>query len=124
MKPNSRHLGSLAIASSAWLSISSAQAQSTLYWDANAATALQTDGAGAWLGANLWWNGATNSSWVSGSNAVFGYSGAGGAVTLAGTTTVGSLVFNPFPALTHLAPPGQRTPSRSTTASRRILVVL
>lgn len=96
MKPNCRRTTTLAIASSALLSISSAQAQSTLYWDANAATALQTDGAGAWLGANLWWNGATNSSWVSGSNAVFGYSGAGGAVTLAGTTTVESLGFNPF----------------------------
>ncbi|MES2981528.1 MAG: autotransporter-associated beta strand repeat-containing protein [Verrucomicrobiota bacterium] len=68
----------------------------TLYWDANAGTALQTDGAGAWLTANQWWNGTTNVTWTSGDDAVFGNGGAGGAVTLASPTTVNSLTFNSF----------------------------
>jgi hypothetical protein len=73
-----------------------AHAQSTLTWDANAATAAQTDGAGAWLGANQWWTGSTNTGWTSGDSAVFGNGGAGGAVTLASPTTAGSLTFNRF----------------------------
>lgn len=96
MKTNRSLRRFLAVAASSLLAISCAHAQSTLYWDANAATALQTDGLATWLAANQWWNGATNTTWVSGDSAVFGYSGAGGAVTLSGTTTVGSLVFNPF----------------------------
>ena len=96
MKPNRSLRRFLAVAASSLLAIPCADAQSTLYWDANAATALQTDGLGAWLAANQWWNGSTNTTWASGDSAVFGYSGAGGAVTLAGTTTIGSLVFNPF----------------------------
>ena len=96
MKPNRSLRRFLAVAASSLLAISCADAQSTLYWDANAATALQIDGLGAWLTANQWWNGSTNTTWASGDSAVFGYSGAGGAVTLSGTTTIGSLVFNPF----------------------------
>ena len=68
-----------------------------LTWDANGATAGQTNGAGAWLGNNLWWNGTSNLNWVSGSDATFGGPNtAGGAVTLASPTTVNSLTFNSF----------------------------
>ena len=66
-------------------------------WDANGATALQTDGAGAWLTANQWWTGAANATWTSGDDAIFGNGGAGGAVTLGvGGTTVNSLTMNTF----------------------------
>ena len=68
----------------------------TVTWDANAAGAAQTDGAGAWLTANQWWNGTANVNWTSGDNAIFGNGGVGGAVTLASPTTVGSLTINAF----------------------------
>ncbi len=97
MKPEFRNITALASLFAVVAFSATAQAQSTLYWDSDAlTTALRLDGAGAWTGANQWWNGAANTNWVSGSNAVFGYSGAGGAVSLTGTTTVGSLAFNPF----------------------------
>ena len=89
----SQFIALLAILSVA-LATSPAQAQLT--WDANAATGGQTDGAGAWLGANQWWTGAVNQNWASGSDAVFGWGGAGGAVTLASPTTVNSLTMNSF----------------------------
>ena len=54
----------------------------TLYWDANDVTAGQTDGAGGWLDVNHWWTGSANTNWTSTESAVFGYSTAGGAVTL------------------------------------------
>jgi len=67
-------------------------AQAALTWDANGATAGQTDGAGAWLTANQWWNGSTNQTWASSADAIFGNGGTGGAVTLgAGGTTANSL---------------------------------
>ncbi len=65
-----------------------------LAWDANGTTAGQTDGAGAWLAANQWWNGTANANWTSSRNASFGNGGAGGAVTLASPTTVNALAFN------------------------------
>lgn len=67
-----------------------------IYWDSNGVTSGVTDGLGAWLTANQWWDGSTNVSWTSGDDAVFGTGGAGGAVTLASPTTVGSLNFNYF----------------------------
>jgi hypothetical protein len=86
-----------ALTVSAMLSISSQSSAATLTWDANGATALQTDGAGGgWLTANQWWNGLANVNWTSGDDAIFGNGGAGGAVTLAGGTTVNSLTFNSF----------------------------
>jgi autotransporter-associated beta strand protein len=78
------------------LSIFSPASAATVTWDANAATASQTDGLGAWLTANQWWNGSSNVTWTSGDDAVFGNGGAGGAVTLASGTTVNSLTFNSF----------------------------
>ena len=48
------------------------------------------------LTANQWWNGSTNVNWTSGDDAVFGWGGAGGAVTLASPTTVNSLTFKYF----------------------------
>ncbi len=69
---------------------------STLYWD-NVAGGAINDGAGAWLGAGLWNNGSPSASWTSGDDAIFGNSGAGGAVTLGvGGTTANSLTFNYF----------------------------
>ncbi len=68
----------------------------TLTWDANGGSAGQTDGGGAWLGLNQWWNGSANQNWPEWHNAVFGNGSAGGAVTLASPTTVGSLTLNTF----------------------------
>lgn len=71
-------------------------AQAQLTWDANGTGAGQSNGGGAWLGANLWWNGTANQSWVSGSDAIFaGTATAAGSVTLASPTTVNSLTLNP-----------------------------
>ena len=68
-----------------------------LTWDSNAATSGQTNGGGAWLNASQWWDGTTNLTWTSGANAGFGGPNtAGGAVTLASPTSVGSLTFNAF----------------------------
>jgi autotransporter-associated beta strand protein len=78
-----------------------------LTWDANGAGAGQTDGAGAWLNAKQWWNGATNQTWISGLRAIFGNGGAGGAVTLASPTTVNSLTFNSFSGAYTLGTAGQ-----------------
>lgn len=68
----------------------------TLTWDANGTTAGVTDGAGAWLTANRWWDGSSTITWTSGNDAVFGVGGTGGAVTLSATTSVASLTFNTF----------------------------
>ena len=95
MKTNrSNRLLSL-LASSALLATSSLHA-ATVIWDANAGTALQTDGAGAWLTASQWWNGSSNVSWTSGDDAIFGNGGAAAAVGLASPTTANSLTFNRF----------------------------
>lgn len=81
---------------------------STLTWDANGTGTGQTNGGGAWLGTNLWWNGSNNQNWVSGSVANFGGpSTAGGAVTLASPTTVGSITFNTFTGTYTLGSVGQ-----------------
>ena len=76
-------------------------------WDANGTTAGQTDGAGAWLDANKWWDGSANTSWTSGDDAIFGNGGTGGAVTLASATTVNSLTFNTFGGTFTLGSAGQ-----------------
>jgi autotransporter-associated beta strand protein len=78
------------------LGLGASPAGAALTWDADGLTPGQTDGAGAWLDPNQWWDGSTNVTWTSGSDAVFGNGGAGGAVTLAGPTTVNSLTFNAF----------------------------
>lgn len=76
-------------------------------WDANGATANQTDGAGAWLASEKWWDGSTNVDWTSGDDAIFGNGGAGGAVTLASPTMVNSLTFNNFTGTYTLGSAGQ-----------------
>ncbi|MBA4187297.1 MAG: hypothetical protein C0467_04680 [Planctomycetaceae bacterium] len=70
----------------------------TYTWDANGATAGQTDGAGVWLATGQWWSGTTNVDWSTLTNPyiAFGNGGTGGAVSLASSTTVGSLTFNYF----------------------------
>jgi autotransporter-associated beta strand protein len=102
---------SLALASAlaALLSIAPAASATTLTWDANAATAGQTDGGGAWIGTgtNLWWDGANNVDWTTGGDAIFGNGGTGGAVTLASPTTVNSLTFNSFTGTYTLGTAGQ-----------------
>ncbi len=67
-----------------------------LSWDANGATANQTDGAAAWLNANQWRDDGINTGWTSGAAAVFGNGGTAGAVSLGGNTTVASFTFNAF----------------------------
>lgn len=68
----------------------------TFTWDANGTGTDRTDGPGAWLEPNQWWNGSTNITWSPGVDAVFGVGGTGGAVTLASPTTINSLTFNNF----------------------------
>ncbi len=69
----------------------------SMTWDANGTTAGQTNGAGAWLNANQWWDGAANQGWASGASAIFGGPNtAGGAVTLASPTSVNAITFNTF----------------------------
>lgn len=82
-------------------------AHAALTWDANAAGAGVTDGAGAWLAASQWWDGANNVNWTSTSDAVFGNGGTGGAVTLASPTTVNSFTFNSFSGTYTLGAAGQ-----------------
>ena len=80
-----------------------------LTWDTNGTGDGQTDGDGVWdgTGTSLWWDGAANTDWVSGSDANFGNGGAGGAVTLTGPTAVGLLKFNPFTGTYTLGTSGQ-----------------
>lgn len=83
--------------------------QAQLTWDANGTTTGQTNGGGAWLGTNLWWNGAANQNWVPGSDAIFGGPNtAGGAVSLAEPTSVGSITFNTFTGTYTLGTPGNQ----------------
>ncbi len=84
-----------------------------LAWDSNAGTAGQTDGAGAWLDSNMWWNGSANVTWPSGADAVFGNGGAGGAVGLASPTTVNTITFNTFTGAYTLGTAGQALTIRS-----------
>jgi fibronectin-binding autotransporter adhesin len=79
----------------------------TITWDADATTGEVTDGAGAWLGTNQWWNGTSHVTWTSGDDAVFGVGGTGGAVTLSAPTTAGSLTFDPFTGTYTLGTAGQ-----------------
>ncbi len=80
----------------------------TLTWDANGTTSGQTNGAGAWLNASRWWDGAANQTWAAGSSAIFGGANtAGGAVTLASPTTVNALTFNQFTGTYTLGTAGQ-----------------
>jgi hypothetical protein len=73
-------------------------AQATdLQWDANGATAGQTDGAGTWLNANQWWTGAANATWNNSTpdNATIGNGSAGGTITL-GAVNAGSVICTNF----------------------------
>ncbi len=97
MKPKSnlRFSTAFSLAAAIAAMFSSASAV-TITWDANGATAAQTDGAGVWLTAGQWWDGAANVNWITGDDAVFGNAGVGGAVTLASPTIVNSLTLNSF----------------------------
>ena len=84
-----------------------------LIWDANSFASGQTNGAGAWLGNNLWYDpnalpAPLNLNWISGSNAIFGgQNTAGGAVTLASPTTANIIQFNAFTGTYTLGTSGQ-----------------
>ena len=106
MKPRLIFAAGLSFPLAALLAVPCLQA-ATITWDANGATSGQTDGAGAWLAASQWWNGLANVNWTSGDNAVFGNGGAGGAVTLASPTAIGSLTLNPFTGTYTLGTSGQ-----------------
>lgn len=77
-----------------------------LTWDANTSTGGVQDSGGVWIGGN-WWDGLTNQTWSSGSAAIFGNGGTGGAVTLASPTTVKKLTFNTFTGTYTLGAAGQ-----------------
>ena len=80
-----------------------------LTWDANGATALQTDGAGTWTTASQWWTGSANATWTSGDDAIFGNGGAGGTIALGGSVTATSLTFNRFSGAYTLGTSGDLT---------------
>lgn len=79
----------------------------SLTWDANGTSANQTDGPGAWLGTNQWWESPANYSWSSGANTVFGSGGTGGTVTLASPTNINTLTFNSFSGTYTIGTTGQ-----------------
>ena len=87
--------GSIAAACAATFLIGPASQGAPITWDATAGGAIN-DGAGAWLGAGQWNNGAPSATWTSGDDAIFGVGGTGGAVTLASPTVVNSLTLNTF----------------------------
>ena len=68
-----------------------------LLWDANGATAGQTDGSGNWTNANQWWDGGVNDNWDSSApdNATIGNGGSGGTITV-GYVGVGTILFTNF----------------------------
>lgn len=103
MKPKSKLLHFLALAGSSLLAVSSASAQSTLYWDGGT-TDIATDGNGVSGGTAGTWD-TTLKNWDAGAaphvawdntnpfdTAVFG--GTAGTVTLGSNVTVGGLTFN------------------------------
>ena len=99
MVPGSNSIGLRVTDSASKTSTVSATVQIlvSLSWDSNGTTAGQTNGAGAWLGANQWWDGVANQTWATGASAVLGGPNtAGGAVTLAGPTSVNAITFNAF----------------------------
>ena len=80
-------------------------------WDAGGVSALNpADGTGSWDGSTAdWSNGATDSIWSSGSDAIFGNShGAAGSVTV-GTISVGNITFNPASSGTYTLASGTLT---------------
>ncbi len=80
----------------------------SLTWDANGTTSGQSNGTGAWLAGNLWWDGTSNQTWASGSNATLGGPNtAGAAVTLASPTSVNAITLNAFTGTYTLGSAGQ-----------------
>jgi len=67
----------------------------TLTWDGTGSGGTG-DGAGTWDTDSKWWNSSVDTTWTSGSDAIFGHGGAGGNVTLNGPITVNSITFNSF----------------------------
>ncbi len=104
MKSKSKLHSFLFLSGSSLLAVSTLHAV-PLTWDPGSDGT--TDGAGAWLGTGLWWDGTTNVDWTSGDSATFGNSGAGGAVTLASPTTAQSITFNSFTGTYTLGTSGQ-----------------
>jgi autotransporter-associated beta strand protein len=66
----------------------------TLTWDSTPGGAIN-DGAGTWLAAGQWNNGAPSATWASGDNAIIGNGGAAGTITL-GNVTAGTVTFATF----------------------------
>src|ERR1035437_3524579 len=62
----------------AWilLAMGTAQAATTLAWDANSVGA-PSDGSGTWHGGNTWWNGTSDQAWLDGSIVIIGTNTAG-----------------------------------------------
>ncbi len=87
--------GSLLVVALALAFAAAQPANAQLTWDGTGSGGTG-DGAGVWNTASKWWNGSTDTIWVSGSAAVFGNGGPGGAVTLTVPTTVDSLTMNSF----------------------------
>ena len=69
----------------------------SLTWDNNGSDTGQTDGAGTWLDADMWWDGAANATWNNSApdDAIIGSGGAGGTITL-GTVIAGSVLLDNF----------------------------
>jgi len=89
----------VAVTAMAMMVANVAQAQANLTWDSNGTTSTAPnprDGAGTWLNANMWWDGAANVTWTAGDNATIGNGGAGGAISLGGNVTAGTIGFTSF----------------------------
>jgi autotransporter-associated beta strand protein len=95
MKPNSilRHF--LALAGSSLMAMSSASAQTNLFWDQDGDTTTATGGTGTWNTSNTWRSGSSTGTlgdWSDGNVAVFG--GTAGTVTLSAPVSANGLTFN------------------------------
>ncbi len=98
--PTPRFVLNLALAAAAVTLCTAGSVHAQLTWDANGAGVGINNGNGAWLGTDLWWDGATNVNWTSGSDAMFGGAGTtgnAGNITLASPTTANSISFGNAP---------------------------
>jgi len=80
----------------AWLALSMATAHAavTMYWDPNI-SGKPSDGNGTWHTGNVWWNGTSDVAWANGNATVIGSTTPGTyAITLDSTASVAGLILS------------------------------
>jgi len=79
--------------------LGSALVSAQLTWDANGTTTPDpSDGGGAWLGTDFWWDGAAHTTWNNtthaNTQAIFGSGGVSGTITLGSGVSAGGILLN------------------------------